>query len=179
LFFLGLMFIFLFPLIFSEFLEILSNIFLFIFSDTNLLCGGGYFFLIFFLYYCAGWGYIVASTKVFIMYQLYHTWIHTLHCFPPSIHGTVSTGIIFVFICMCTYFLHCTHLLLPPFPATPLPLGMICVAPSFGNDQKIVVNHGLPFCVLDSLFVSKGPIFMFPSPYNNPLNQLLLSPFFK
>jgi hypothetical protein len=37
-------------------------------------------------YHCAGWGYIVAFTKVLTMYQIYHTWIHPFICslsFPP------------------------------------------------------------------------------------------------
>jgi hypothetical protein len=38
-------------------------------------------------FYCfAGWGYIVAFTKVLTMYQMYHTWIRSLstHLSPPS-----------------------------------------------------------------------------------------------
>jgi hypothetical protein len=37
-------------------------------------------FSFFSLFCCAGWGYIVAFTKVLTMYQLYHTWIHPFHC---------------------------------------------------------------------------------------------------
>jgi hypothetical protein len=35
------------------------------------------------LFYCwAGWGYILTFTKVIIMYQIHHTWIHPLtYCF--------------------------------------------------------------------------------------------------
>jgi hypothetical protein len=61
-----------------------------------------------FLYCYAGWGYIVAFTKVLAMNQLYYTWIHPLHHSPlsphPLIPETVSTGIIFAFTCMCTHF---------------------------------------------------------------------------
>jgi hypothetical protein len=40
--------------------------------------------VLFFLYvlYYAGWVYIVISTKVLIIYQIYHTWIHPLHRSP-------------------------------------------------------------------------------------------------
>jgi hypothetical protein len=37
-------------------------------------------------YYCAGWGYIVAVTKVLKIYQMYHTCVHSLYyspSFPP------------------------------------------------------------------------------------------------
>jgi hypothetical protein len=37
-----------------------------------------------FFYFCAGWGYIVAFTKVLTMYQIYHTLIHPLHSSPLS-----------------------------------------------------------------------------------------------
>jgi hypothetical protein len=30
------------------------------------------------LFYYAGWGYIVVFTKVLIIYQMYHTWIHSM-----------------------------------------------------------------------------------------------------
>jgi hypothetical protein len=57
----------------------------------------------FIFYYCSGWGYTVAFTKVL---KIYHTWIHRLHSSPlfppPPIHGIVSTGIIFPFTYMCT-----------------------------------------------------------------------------
>jgi hypothetical protein len=42
----------------------LSNIFLYIY--------------LFYLFYCAGWGYTVAFTKVLSMYQVYHTAIPIL-----------------------------------------------------------------------------------------------------
>jgi hypothetical protein len=40
---------------------------------------------------------------------------------PPPIHGTVSTGIISAFTCMCAQFLHCIHSF-TPFPSHLLPL---------------------------------------------------------
>jgi hypothetical protein len=46
-------------------------------------------FILFFLWCCAGWGYIVAFTQVVTMYQIYHTWIHLLNhspSFPPLPH---------------------------------------------------------------------------------------------
>jgi hypothetical protein len=56
--------------------------------------------------------------KILIMYQLYHTWIHPLHCSPlfspPRIHRIVTTGII-NFACMWVHFLHHIH------PPTPFP----------------------------------------------------------
>jgi hypothetical protein len=41
-------------------------------------------FLSFFLYSCAGWGYIVAFKQVLTMYQIYHTWIYHSHPLPFS-----------------------------------------------------------------------------------------------
>jgi hypothetical protein len=41
------------------------------------------FYFIYF-YFCLGSGYIVSFTKVFTMYQIYHTWIHVLQCSPLS-----------------------------------------------------------------------------------------------
>jgi hypothetical protein len=41
-------------------------------------------FLFIYFYCCAGWGYIVAFTKVLTIYQIYHTWIHPLHHSPLS-----------------------------------------------------------------------------------------------
>jgi hypothetical protein len=55
----------------------------------------------------------MAFTKVLTIYQIYHIGIHPLHnspLFPPSpIPGMVSTGIIFAFTYMYTYFLHYIH----------------------------------------------------------------------
>jgi hypothetical protein len=39
-------------------------------------------FVLFFIYYCVGWGYLVAYTKVLLMYQLFQTWIHS-RCHSP------------------------------------------------------------------------------------------------
>jgi hypothetical protein len=76
-----------------------------------------FFFFLFF--YCAGWGYTVAFTKVLTVYQIYHTWIYLLHHSPlspfPTIPGIVSKGIIFPFIYICTQYLHYIH------PSTPFP----------------------------------------------------------
>jgi hypothetical protein len=85
-----------------------------------------HFFLNNFLYCCAGWGYIVAFTKVLKIYQIYHIWIHPLHYSPlpspPAIPGIVQTGIIFPFIYMCTQYLK--HIQPPtPFPHRPTPTG--------------------------------------------------------
>jgi hypothetical protein len=44
-------------------------------------------FACFFFYCYAGWGYIVAFTKVLTMYQIYYTWIHSLHHSPLSPHS--------------------------------------------------------------------------------------------
>jgi hypothetical protein len=74
---------------------------------------------------CAEWGYIVASTQVLTIEQIYHTRIHPLHhsplSYPPPITGIVSTGIIFPFTYTCTQ-----HYIYPPisFPHLfPLPTG--------------------------------------------------------
>jgi hypothetical protein len=94
-------------------LFLLSSIYLFIFAS-------------FFLFCCDGCGYIVAFTKVLTMYQLFHTWIHPfLHSGvspTPPIHGTVSTGTIFAFTCMCTHILNHIYspkpLSLPSLPSS-------------------------------------------------------------
>jgi hypothetical protein len=56
-------------------------------------------------FYCgAGWGYIVAFTKVLAMYQIYHTWIDPLHCSlssPPSHSWNSFNKYNF---CKCFYF---------------------------------------------------------------------------
>jgi hypothetical protein len=66
-----------------------------------------------FVYCCAGWGYIVAFTKVLTVYQIYHAQVHSLHLspllFPPPIPGMVSAGIIFAFTYICTQFLYHIH----------------------------------------------------------------------
>jgi hypothetical protein len=63
---------------------------------------------------CAGWGCIVVFTKVLIIYQILHTWIHPLHhsslFFHPPTPGVVSVGILFLFTNMCTRYLHYIHL---------------------------------------------------------------------
>jgi hypothetical protein len=44
-------------------------------------------------YCCVGWGYVLTFTKVLIIDQIYHTWIHPLHHspLPPShIHRILS-----------------------------------------------------------------------------------------
>jgi hypothetical protein len=89
----------------------------------------------------------VTFTKVLTIYQIYHTWIHPLHHSPSSppapIPWIVSIGIIFLFICMCTQYLHHTHLLtsfLPPHWCQPLPPQAGPVPPScspFCNRKKI------------------------------------------
>jgi hypothetical protein len=79
-----------------------------------------------FLNCCTGWGYIVAFTKVPKIYQIYHTWIHPLHHSPLSYHplipGIVSTGFIFPFTYMWTYYLYCVCLPTPLSPLFLLPL---------------------------------------------------------
>jgi hypothetical protein len=67
----------------------------------------------------------VAFTKVLIIYQIYHTWIHSLHhssLSPPLIPEIVSKGIMFPFTCMCTQYLHPVHPPIP-FPHVALPTG--------------------------------------------------------
>jgi hypothetical protein len=63
--------------------------------------------------YCCIMLYIVAFTKVLSMYQIYYTWIYSLHhsplSTPPLIPGIVSTGTIFAFTDMCTHILHHIH----------------------------------------------------------------------
>jgi hypothetical protein len=70
-------------------------------------------------FYCAGWGYIVAFTKVLTIYQIYNIWTHPIHCShlppPPPNLRIVSVGIIFAFTYMYTQFLYHIH------PPTPFP----------------------------------------------------------
>jgi hypothetical protein len=77
---------------------------------------------VFSLYCYDVWGYIVAFTKVITMYQIYCTWIHLLNHSPssssPPIPGVVSTGIIFAFRYMCTYFI-APHS--PSYPCSSIP----------------------------------------------------------
>jgi hypothetical protein len=90
------------------------------FKHSKVIRSGFFFLFFFFCCCCAGWRYIVAFTKVLTIYKIYHTWIHPLHhsLLPPSpVSGTVSTGIIFPFVHMCTQHLHYIHLIHPmPFP---------------------------------------------------------------
>jgi hypothetical protein len=62
-------------------------------------------------------GYIVTFTNFLTIYQIFHTWIHSLHCSPlftSPIPGVVSIHIIYPFTYMCTQYLYsiCTT----PFP---------------------------------------------------------------
>jgi hypothetical protein len=72
-------------------------------------------------YCCAGEGYIVAFIRVLIIYQIFHTWIHSLQHSPlfpsPPIWEIVSAGIFFLFTFMCAQYLHHAH---PPtsFPTS-------------------------------------------------------------
>jgi hypothetical protein len=57
-------------------------------------------------------GVIAAFRKVLTIWQIYHTWIHSLHCspLPPSlIPGIVIAGIIFALTYMYINFLHYIH----------------------------------------------------------------------
>jgi hypothetical protein len=80
-----------------------------------------FLFLPSFLPYCAGWGYIVAFTKVLTIYQICHTWIHPsiiLLYAPPFKEEFQWVS----FTYMCAQYLHHIH---PPTPFShllPLPL---------------------------------------------------------
>jgi hypothetical protein len=65
-------------------------------------------------------------TEVLTIYQIYHTWIHSLPHSPlsfPPIPGIVSTGLIFPFIYVCTQCFHYIH----PIPSH-LPQDRTCSA---------------------------------------------------
>jgi hypothetical protein len=73
------------------------------------------------------WGKL-AFTKVLTIYQVYHTWIHSLHHspLPPSpIPGTVSTGLILhlhtCILSIALYSISYTLSLYPPPPLVPTP----------------------------------------------------------
>jgi hypothetical protein len=80
------------------------------------------------------------------MYQIHHTWIHSLYHSPlfppPQILRTVSTAIIFAFTHMCKQYSQHIHLL-HPFSATTTPsLGRTCSAllfPSFVEENRIQI----------------------------------------
>jgi hypothetical protein len=78
-------------------------------------------FKVFFNYYycCAGWWYVVAFTKALTMCQIYHTWIHPLHCSlyipSPPIPETVSTGIMFEFTLVLYFYFLKFNMVIWPF----------------------------------------------------------------
>jgi hypothetical protein len=75
-----------------------------------------------FFYCCAGWGYIVGFSKVFIVCQIYHTEIHPFHhsLLPPPQHSWNSFNRyhFFIYIHVCTVFAlySPSHSLSPPPP---------------------------------------------------------------
>jgi hypothetical protein len=79
----------------------------------------------FFLYCCARWG-TLWHLQRFLQYInciILEFTPSTAPFYPsPPIHGTVSTGIIFTFTCMCTKFLHHIHSPTPFLSHLPLPL---------------------------------------------------------
>jgi hypothetical protein len=82
-------------------------------------------------------GYIVAFTKILTIYQIYHTWIHSLQLIsfipPPSIPEIVSTGLIFsIYTHVCRVF-------------TILQLSL---PPSSPNGATLLTHTGPVLCVL-------------------------------
>jgi hypothetical protein len=51
---------------------------------TDFLIGLNIYFWDWFLFFFIVLGFVVTFTKVFTIYQVYHTWIHPLHHFPLS-----------------------------------------------------------------------------------------------
>jgi hypothetical protein len=85
-----------------------------------------------FSFSCAGWGYMVAFTKVLKIYQIHHTWIQPLHHSPSSSLSPLSWNSFksyhfYIYIQVCTVFAPYSpsyplshSLLFPPVPITPL-----------------------------------------------------------
>jgi hypothetical protein len=104
----------------------------------------------YFYYCCAGWRYTVVFIKVLTMYQIYHTWIHSLpYSLSSSIPSpwTVSSGIIFAFAYMCIHYLHHIH---PPtpFPSLPPPPSQQCQHPP---RQNLFCQSVLRFCRIKNI----------------------------
>jgi hypothetical protein len=100
---------------YSNYLFILCYFFSICILIVVLFFSNRYSFLKFILLLCLA-GYIMAFTKVLIIYQIYHTWIHPsplLSFTSPSILVTVSTDIMSAFTYMCIHYLHYNH---PPIP---------------------------------------------------------------
>jgi hypothetical protein len=91
----------------------------YVFNVLYFLC------YVFFSFCCAGWGYIVAVTKVLTVYWLCHTGIHSFHCSPllspPWFMEQFQQVFFHLHACVYTF---CTIItLLPAFPVTSsLPL---------------------------------------------------------
>jgi hypothetical protein len=114
-----------------------------------------FFFWPIFLLLCCG--YIVASTKVLIICQIYHTWIYPLHhsplSLPTPILGIVSTGLIFPFTYIYTQYLHQIH------PPTPFPHILLSMDT---NPPQPTKTHRTCFALLFSDFVKeKNDIFVY------------------
>jgi hypothetical protein len=76
-----------------------------------------------FIYFFAGWGYIVAFTKVLTMYQIHYTWVYPLH-YSPSFPFTwfleQFQKVPFLHLHICVHII-CTIFLLLPLSPPPLP----------------------------------------------------------
>jgi hypothetical protein len=72
-----------------------------------------------FPYYFAGWGNIVAFTRVLTMYQIYHTWIHPFHCSPLSPSPYTRNNFNRCHFCI---YLHVFTVFAPCSPSYPLSL---------------------------------------------------------
>jgi hypothetical protein len=124
-----------------------------------------FLFLIFFLDWCAGWGYTVAFTQILTAYQIYHSWIHPLHrssLSPPISWNSFNRS--HFCICIHVYTFFCTiFILLHPFPASsPLkgPEGgltlegdllwysFICLksTPTAKEDKMATIPPGISIC---------------------------------
>jgi hypothetical protein len=76
----------------------------------------------FFFFNCAGWGYIVAFTKVLTMYQLCHTWIHPT----PDSWNRFNRYHFFIYIRVYTLF--SLYSASDPLPILLQPAGKTCSA---------------------------------------------------
>jgi hypothetical protein len=98
---------------------------------------GNLFLFIYLFNCCAGLGYIVAFTKVLKIYQIYHTWIHSIHHSPlTSPHSWNSFNRYHFSICIHSIWTIFT-LLLHLLPLVPHPVaGRTCSVLLFSDFVK-------------------------------------------
>jgi hypothetical protein len=112
------------------------------------------FFFCCWFFYFVELGYKVAFTKVLTIYQLYHTWIHPLHCyfpFPSPNFLNSFNRYHFAFAYMC---IHCLHHIHPP---NLLPTTTLCWCFSWIAYLLVIVQYAvLPLSPNQGLSLGKS-----------------------